>query len=69
MEVIVPTLEERQNESKEERNSRLESKTLEMGITFTFAQYLESMETYLLHMEQRVQTLEEQLEKLQQKTA
>ncbi len=65
----MPTLEERQNESKEELNSRLESKTLEMGITYTFAQYLESMETYLLHMEQRVKTLEKQLEKIQKKTS
>jgi len=58
MEVAMPTLEERSNESPEELNARLESKTLEMGITFTFAQYLEQMETYLLQLEKRVQELE-----------
>ena len=54
----MPTLEERSNESPEELNARLEAKTLEMGITFTFAQYLEQMETYLLQLEKRVQELE-----------
>ncbi len=56
----MPTLDERTNESTEERNQRLEAKTLEMGITHTFAQYLEQMETYLLALEKRVQTLEAQ---------
>ncbi|MBU1342039.1 MAG: hypothetical protein KKE44_03135 [Proteobacteria bacterium] len=56
----MPTLEERSTESREELNLRLEAKTLEMGITYTFAQYLEQMETYLLQLEKRVRTLEAQ---------
>jgi len=60
MEVIVPTLEERSKESQEDLNQRLEEKTLELGITYTFARYLEQMETYLLQLEQRVTLLETQ---------
>jgi hypothetical protein len=58
MEVAMPTLEERLTETPEELNERLEAKTLEMGITYTFAQYLEQMETYLLQLEKRVRKLE-----------
>jgi len=54
----MPTLEERTTEDEESLNRRLEAKTLEMGISFTFAQYLEQMETYLLQLEKRVKTLE-----------
>ncbi len=54
----MPTLEERSKETQEERNQRVEAKTLEMGITYTFAQYLEQLETYLLQLEKRVKTLE-----------
>ena len=54
----MPTLDQRSKETPEELNQRLEAKTLEMGITFTFAQYLEQMETYLLQLEKRVQQLE-----------
>ncbi len=54
----MPTLEERSNESPENLRQRLESKTLEMGITYTFAQYLDQMETYLLRLESRVKELE-----------
>ena len=54
----MPTLEERGAETQEELNLRLENRTIEMGITFTFARYLEQMETYLLQLEQRVQELE-----------
>lgn len=54
----MPTLEERSTESEESLNQRLEAKTLEMGISFTFARYLEQMETYLLQLETRVKTLE-----------
>lgn len=57
----MPTLEERQNETPEELNQRIEVKTMEMGITHTFAQYLEQMETYLLELERRVHTMEERL--------
>ena len=57
----MPTLEEREKETQEELNQRLENRTIEMGVTFTFAQYLEQMETYLLQLEQRVATLEAQL--------
>ncbi len=58
MEVIVPTLEERSKENQEELNQRIEAKTLEMGITYSFAQYLEQLETYLLQLEKRVKDLE-----------
>ncbi len=61
MEVDMPTLEERLNENQEELKQRIEARTLEMGVTHTFAQYLEQMETYLLELEQRVATLETQL--------
>jgi len=64
----VPTLEERKNESNQELGERIESKTFEMGITHTFAQYLEQMETYLLQMEHRVQTLEDRLKKFDPET-
>ena len=55
----MPTLEERSNENPENLRQRLESKTLEMGITYTFAQYLDQMETYLLQLESRVKELED----------
>ena len=58
----MPTLEQRQNESPDELNKRLEAKTVEMGITHTFARYLEQMETYLLELERRVKTLEDRLD-------
>lgn len=61
----MPTLEERLNESQEQKNQRIEGKTLEMGITYTFAQYLEQMETYLLQLEQRVKSLEQQIDSKQ----
>lgn len=64
MEGNVPTLEERQKETQGELNQRLESRTKEMGITHTFATYLEQMETYLLELERRVHTLEERLKKV-----
>ncbi len=54
----MPSLEDRDRETQEELNRRLEARTLEMGITYTFAQYLEQMETYLLQLEERVKTLE-----------
>ncbi len=54
----MPGLEERFNKNQEEHNRRIEAKTLEMGITYTFAQYIEQLETYLLQLEKRVQTLE-----------
>lgn len=54
----MPTLEERRSETPEELAQRLEAKTLEMGITLTFARYLEQMEIYLLQLEQRVTSLE-----------
>ena len=60
MEVAMPTLDERSQETQEELKQRLEAKSLEMGITFTFSQYLEQMETYLLQLEKRVKELEAQ---------
>lgn len=59
----MPTLEDRESENPEELSKRLEVKTLEMGITHTFAKYLEQMEIYLLQMERRVKVLEDRLEK------
>lgn len=58
----MPTLEEREKETQEELNQRLENRTIEMGVTFTFAQYLEQMETYLLQLERRVKELEDRHE-------
>lgn len=54
----MPTLEERVQETQEQTHQRIEARTLEMGITYTFSQYLEQMETYLLELEQRVRDLE-----------
>lgn len=54
----MPTLEERSNESPEELRYRLEGKTKELAITYSFAQYLEQMERYLLELEKRVSVLE-----------
>lgn len=54
----MPTLEQREKETPEELKQRLEARTLEMGITYTFSQYLEQMETYLLQLERRVMELE-----------
>lgn len=54
----MPTLEERIQETGEELHQRLEARTLEMGITYTFSQYLEQMESYLLALEKRVKLLE-----------
>ena len=54
----MPTLEERKMESAEDLRDRLEARTRELGITYTFSQYMEMMETYLLKLEQRVTRLE-----------
>ncbi|MCP3875360.1 MAG: hypothetical protein GY699_19675 [Desulfobacteraceae bacterium] len=54
----MPTIEERSKENQAELNQRIEAKTLEMGITYSFAQYLEHLETYLLQLEKRVKDLE-----------
>ena len=56
----MPTLEERSSESSEELKLRLEAKTRELGITYSFAQYLEQMELYLLELEKRVSNLEDE---------
>lgn len=63
----MPTLEERAQESPEELNQRLEKTTVEMGITMTFARYLEDMEVYLLELERRVQALETENRALKEK--
>ena len=55
----MPTLEERKMESTEDLRDRLEARTSELGITYTFSQYMEMMETYLLKLEMRVKRLEE----------
>lgn len=55
----MPTLEERKMESTGDLRDRLEARTRELGITYTFSQYMEMMETYLLKLEKRVKRLEE----------
>ena len=60
----MPTLDERHAESAEQLRSRLDAKTIEMGITYSFAQYLEQMETYLLELEKRVSALDIENERL-----
>ncbi len=60
----MPTLEERSQEGSEEKEQRLDEKTIEMGITLTFAKYLEQMEIYLLQLEKRVKDLETQCDSL-----
>ena len=55
----MPTLEERKMEKAEDLRQRLEARTRELGISYTFAQYMEMMETYLLKLELRVKQLEE----------
>ncbi len=54
----MPTLDERAKLTQEELHQRIEARTLEMGISYTFSHYLEQMETYLLQLEQRVKVLE-----------
>lgn len=55
----MPTLEERENETEKQLRARLEKRTVEMGITYSFAEYLEMMEKYLLQLERRVKELED----------
>jgi hypothetical protein len=55
----MPTLEERKTETAKELRDRIEARTRELGISYTFAQYMELMETYLLKLELRVERLEE----------
>ncbi len=59
----MPTLEERKNETEDELKRRVEQRTLEMGITYSFSEYIESMEKYLLTLENRVEMLEKKLNK------
>jgi hypothetical protein len=59
----MPTLLERQNETEEELKRRVEQRTLDMGISYSFSEYIESMEKYLLALENRVETLEKKLSK------
>ena len=55
----MPTLEERENETEQQLKARMDKRTIEMGITYSFAEYLEMMEKYLLQLERRVKHLEE----------
>ena len=55
----MPTLEERIAETQEEQDLRLNLKSIELGITHSFAKYVEMMETYILKLERRVKRLEE----------
>lgn len=57
----MPTLAQRNKETEEELKRRIEQRTLEMGITYSFSKYIEDMEKYLLALENRVETLEERL--------
>ena len=59
----MPTLRERETETEEEFKRRIEQRTLEMGITYSFSEYIESMEKYLLTLETRVDELEKKLSK------
>ena len=59
----MPTLRERETETEEEFKRRIEQRTLEMGITYSFSEYIESMEKYLLTLESRVEGLEKKLSK------
>ncbi len=60
----MPTLEERSKETAKEQKLRLDARTRELGITFSFSQYLEQMEIYLLELERRVKALEDENLKL-----
>ena len=59
----MPTLAERNKETEDELKRRIEQRTLEMGITYSFSEYIESMEKYLLMLENRVEMLEKKLNK------
>jgi hypothetical protein len=59
----MPTLDERNRETEDELKRRIEQRTLEMGITYTFSEYVEMMEKYLLSLESRVEILEKKLSK------
>ena len=59
----MPTLEERKNETEDELKRRIEQRTLEMGVTYSYSEYIESMEKYLLTLESRVEMLEKKLNK------
>lgn len=55
----MPTLEKRENETEQQLKARMDKRTVEMGITYSFAEYLEMMEKYLLQLERRVKQLED----------
>ena len=59
MGAVMPTLEEREAETPEQLAQRLDAKKAELGITHSFAHYIEQMENYLLRLERRVKALEE----------
>lgn len=59
----MPTLAEKNKETEEDIKKRVEQRTLEMGITYSFSQYIEAMEKYLLTLEDRVEMLEKKLRK------
>ena len=59
----MPTLEERNKETEDELKRRIEQRTLEIGITYSFSEYIENMEKYLLELENRVEVLEKKLSK------
>lgn len=44
--------------TSEELRQKIEARSYEMGISYTFSQYIEQMEAYLLELEDRVRTLE-----------
>lgn len=58
----MPTLEERQKETQAEKHIRIEQRTVAMGITYSFSEYIDMMEQYILELEQRVKTLEKRLD-------
>ncbi|MCD4744570.1 MAG: hypothetical protein K8R67_19070 [Desulfobacteraceae bacterium] len=59
----MPTLTEKNKETEEDIRKRVEQRTLEMGITYSFSQYIESIEKYLITLEDRVEMLEKKLRK------
>ncbi len=54
----MPTLDSSNTETKEEVMDRIERRALEMGITYSFSEYIDNLEDYLFTLEERVRKLE-----------
>ncbi len=57
----MPTLEERNEETKEDLKKRITEKQKSLDISAGMANYIELMERYLLSLERRVNKLEIQI--------